>query len=219
MLGRIKVTLIFNFSFMEPNIPSYKINESTMSTVYELFGLYVIENYFNNSNVHQTAVHDGDNSSELLNETIIFKGYTIPIGSTKEEIKKRKEIIFDYYAEWKKNNPLKYVYNDSIKANINIRQESVIEAAEHASKRLLSTLAVLRLDEVLSEAKLVGENKPKPGNKNQSKLTKMLLMEYDCNGIGTVKLTVGVRLRSKEKIQYGITAKEKNTPVQKTEVI
>lgn len=41
--------------------------------------------------------------------------------------------------------------------------------------------------------------------KNQAKLQKMLLMEYDLKDIGKIKLTVGVRHRSEDKIQYGIT--------------
>lgn len=34
----------------------------------------------------------------------------------------------------------------------------------------------------------------------------MLIMKYDCVGIGVVKMTVGVRRRTHEKVQYCITA-------------
>ena len=34
----------------------------------------------------------------------------------------------------------------------------------------------------------------------------MMIMEYDLVGIGTVKMTVGVRRRTHEKVQYCITA-------------
>ena len=36
----------------------------------------------------------------------------------------------------------------------------------------------------------------------------MLIMKYDCVGIGIVKMTVGVRRRTHEKVQYCITALE-----------
>ena len=36
----------------------------------------------------------------------------------------------------------------------------------------------------------------------------MLVMQYDCPGIGTVKLLVGIRQRSLLKVQYCITALE-----------
>ena len=35
---------------------------------------------------------------------------------------------------------------------------------------------------------------------------KMMIMEYELNGIGKVKMTVGIRRRTKEKVQYCITA-------------
>lgn len=34
----------------------------------------------------------------------------------------------------------------------------------------------------------------------------MILMSYQCEGIGVVKLTVGVRRSDKVKVQYGISA-------------
>ncbi len=34
----------------------------------------------------------------------------------------------------------------------------------------------------------------------------MLIMEYELTGIGIVKMTVGVRRRTHEKVQYCITA-------------
>ena len=34
----------------------------------------------------------------------------------------------------------------------------------------------------------------------------MLIMQYHCPGIGTVKMTVGVKRKTHEKVQYCITA-------------
>ena len=43
-------------------------------------------------------------------------------------------------------------------------------------------------------------------NDNQKPFEKMIIMKYDCVGIGVVKMTVGVRRRTHEKVQYCITA-------------
>ena len=43
-------------------------------------------------------------------------------------------------------------------------------------------------------------------DKNQKPFEKILIMEYTFIGIGVVKLTVGVRRRTQEKVQYCITA-------------
>lgn len=46
----------------------------------------------------------------------------------------------------------------------------------------------------------------KQNNKNQKPFEKIIIMEYDLVGIGTIKMTVGVRRRTREKVQYCITA-------------
>ena len=48
-------------------------------------------------------------------------------------------------------------------------------------------------------------------NENQKTFEKMIIMKYDCVGIGVVKMTVGVRRRTHEKVQYCITALEKSS--------
>ena len=45
-------------------------------------------------------------------------------------------------------------------------------------------------------------------NGNQKPFEKMIVMNYDCPGIGKVKMTVGIRRRTHEKVQYCITAME-----------
>ena len=83
---------------------------------------------------------------------------------------------------------------------------SIVETSEHAAKSYLSTLAVLQLDAILTGARKVSLKKPKPGNKNQQSVERIMIMEYELVGIGTVKMTVGVRRRTQEKVQYCITA-------------
>lgn len=130
----------------------------------------------------------------------------IPEGNTLEDIKRRTQIIRDFYREWKVKNPSQRKYNLSLKEYINIRMVSIVETSEHAAKSYLSTLAVLQLDAILVGARMVSQRKTKPGNKNQQPFERMLIMEYELVGIGTVKMTVGVRRRKQEKVQYCITA-------------
>lgn len=132
----------------------------------------------------------------------------IPIDDSIESIKTRKNVIYDFYQEWKYANPLMRRYNLSLKDYINIRHVSIDETSAHASKKYLSTLAVLQLDAILTYAKRKKITISKAGIKNQKMFEKMIVMEYDCPGIGMVKLTVGVRKTTHEKIQYCITALE-----------
>lgn len=130
----------------------------------------------------------------------------IPEGKTIDDIKARESIIRNFYREWKIKNPSQRKFNLSLKEYINIRMVSIIETSEHAAKSYLSTLAVLQLDSILVGAKKVSSRKPKKGNKNQQPFERILIMEYELIGIGTVKMTVGVRRKTHEKVQYCITA-------------
>lgn len=82
---------------------------------------------------------------------------------------------------------------------------SITETCTHASRSYLSTLAVLQLDAILTNAKTVSIVAAK-NNGNQKSFEKMMLMKYDCVGIGVIKMTVGVKRRTHEKVQYCITA-------------
>lgn len=130
----------------------------------------------------------------------------IPIGNSREDIQQRELIIRDFYREWKEKNPSQKKYNLSLKEYINIRMVSIVETSEHAAKNYLSTLAVLQLDAILVGARKVSIQNVKQNNKNQKPFEKIIIMEYDLVGIGTIKMTVGVRRRTREKVQYCITA-------------
>ena len=130
----------------------------------------------------------------------------IPEGNTLKEIKQREQIIRDFYHARKAKNPSHRKYNLSLKEYINIRMVSIVETSEHAAKNYLSTLAVLQLDSILIGAKTVSIKKIKPNNKNQQPFERIMIMEYEMVEIGTVKMTVGVRRRTQEKVQYCITA-------------
>ena len=130
----------------------------------------------------------------------------IPEDNSIGSIKTREKIIRDFYREWKEQNPSQRKYNVALKEYINIRMVSIVETSEHAAKNYLSTLAVLQLDAILTGAKKVSIKKTKPGNKNQKPFERILIMEYELAFIGKIKMTVGVRRRTKEKVQYCITA-------------
>ena len=135
-----------------------------------------------------------------------MKKTIIPEDNSVESIKVRERIIRDFYREWKEKNPSQRKYNLSLKEYINIRMVSIVETSEHAAKTYLSTIAVLQLDAILMGATKVSVKKTKPGNRNQKPFEKMMVMEYDVAFIGKVKMTVGIRRRTHEKIQYCITA-------------
>lgn len=131
----------------------------------------------------------------------------IPHGNSQEDIIVRRNIISRFYHEWKIKNPTQKRYNLSLKEYINIRFVSITETCTHAARSYHSTLAVLQLDAILTNAKRVSTVRTK-SNRNQKTFEKMIVMEYECVGIGLVKMTVGVRRRTHEKVQYCITALE-----------
>ena len=135
------------------------------------------------------------------NETIEH----IPQGNSAEEIIIRRGIISNYYRGWKEANPQLRRYNLSLREYINIRFVSITETCTYASRSYLSTLAVLQLDAILTNARKVGVV-PVKKNGNQKPFEKMIIMRYDSPGIGIVKMTVGVRRQTHEKVQYCITA-------------
>lgn len=131
----------------------------------------------------------------------------IPSGDSPNDVAIRRNIISNFYREWKLANPSQRRYNLSLKDYINIRFISITETCTHAARSYLSTLAVLQLDAILIGAKKISTVQVKD-NRNQKEFDKMLIMHYTCPGIGKVKMTVGVRRRTHEKVQYCITALE-----------
>lgn len=130
----------------------------------------------------------------------------VPTGDSVEDRRKRQKLIIEFYSDWKRRNPDQKRYNVALQEDINIRAVSIDETAAHASLSYLSTLAVLQLDAILSNAWLVKDVPSKSNSKNQRSFERMLIMEYVCNGVGRVKMTVGVRRSDKTKVQYCITA-------------
>lgn len=146
----------------------------------------------------------------------------IPNGEGKEYTRARRVIIGDFYHNWNERHPEKRVHNQALDDDILVRGISLVEAKEHAAKRYRSTLAVLRLEEVLAKARPVRRVPVKKDNSNQATFDYMLIMVCELEDIGTIKLTVGVRDKKipLERIQYGISALEPGQDLipQKTEV-
>lgn len=137
----------------------------------------------------------------------------IPLGQSIQEILLRQQIISQFYYNWKLSHPEKRVFNKALNEFINIRQISIEEAKEHSAKSYKSTKAFMMLDEVLAKAEKIAEVPTKPGNKNQSRFSKLLILSYTKDGLGTVKLTVGVLRSTKDKVQYGITTLRPDQPL------
>ena len=139
-------------------------------------------------------------------DTLDNKTIEVPMGNSKDDVENRKQIILDFYKNWKQENPSQRKYNISLKDFVNIRNVSIAETSYRASKTYLSTLAVLQLDAILTTAKKIKIVNAKTNNKNQKPFNKMILMECNLPGIGAVKLIVGIKRKSFEKVQYCITA-------------
>ena len=130
----------------------------------------------------------------------------IPTGDSVEDRRRRQKIILSFYHEWKKKNPDSKKYNLNLKEDINIKYISLKETAGHASLNYLSTLAVLQLDAILTNAFYVEDVPVNPKKVNQQGFESMIRMSYQCPGIGGVKMLVGVKRSDKSKVQYCITA-------------
>lgn len=200
---------------MYVSLPSNCVNMEDVIE-YELLDIELEWNYEFDLESPGGMVRDttGDEDAEEdAKPSLVYDENGIPMGISSEDIKQRRQMIFCFYEQWKSTHPERSVYNKSLKANILIRQESVVEAAAHAAKQYKSTLAVFKLDEVLSNAVRIVEDLPKTGNKNQRKLIRMILMSFRDQDLGTIKLSVGVRNRTLDKVQYGITALAENETI------
>ncbi|MBO4585999.1 MAG: hypothetical protein J5675_05295 [Bacteroidales bacterium] len=124
----------------------------------------------------------------------------IPNGSTPEDKKARKSIIGNYYTQWFKENPERKIWNDSLQANIHVKNHSINETKGHASGTYESTEAVMHLTDILRNAIVVKEKTIKKKDNNQKIFSKMIILRYK-----HVKLTVGFQKSKGEYVQYCIT--------------
>lgn len=196
----------------------------TSSYIYELLEISWMLNYDLNLEVPVRIVRDDSTfgvepSPEPANTApedppIVYDADGIPMGKSMEEIRLREAIIDAFFRRWYQEHPQKEVYNSIVAGNIQIRKISIDEAKQHASKNYLSTIAIVHhFDEILSNAMSIGKTAIKENDRNQAQFDYMLIMSYRCQGIGLVKLTVGIRKKltsdhavEEIKTEYGISA-------------
>ena len=128
----------------------------------------------------------------------------IPKGKTRPEIKAREKIIKDFYASWIATHPSKSVWNDSLKAEIKIKGVSYNETVEHAARTYESTLAVLKLTEILSKSVIVSSGPKKQNDNNQKSFSRIVILRYK-----SIRLVVGYQKTKGEYVQYSITGTKK----------
>lgn len=188
--------------FKTNNVATIRKAASVMNVPFEM-----LIGYSKEQNISELEEIDGFNVLfEKIEKDNYIKPTDIPIGETVPDIRARQKIIQAFYSSWKSKNPLQKKYNDDLKDYINIKYVSIDETSAHSSLHYLSTLAVLQLDSILANSKLVKKTQAKTTVKKQRQFERMLIMEHECIGIGLVKLTVGVKRSNKTKVQYCITA-------------
>ena len=128
----------------------------------------------------------------------------IPKGTSREDIKFRRQIIKDFYASWCAEHKDKKVWNQSLQAFIHVKFQSINETAGQASISYESTCAVIRLTEILENAVFAKSKPAKTNDKNQKAFDQMAFLYHD-----GIRLLVGHQKSTDEYVQYCITRKNK----------
>ena len=173
---------------------------------YELIDITFEQPYVLPEDDNGAYVCEDDPAKDTESPVIEYDEDGIPLGQSMEEIKIRERIIRNFFSSFQKGSDDRRVFNLNLQSDILIRMISAIEAIEHSSKSYRSTKAVLELEQVLKNARPVRRVAVKVGNNNQRPFAYMLVMVYELDDIGTIKLTVGVKKSNGERIEYGISA-------------
>ncbi len=150
--------------------------------------------------------------SEISYEPFEYDENGIPKGSSEKETIIRRSIIHEFIQNWRAAHPDPRIFNDELKDYIKVNQVFLLESVSHASIKYLSTKAVLQMDTIMAKAIPIGLSKTKPNNSNQKPFKQMLVMVYKSKELGSVKMTVGIRHRTEEKVEYSITVPTPGTP-------
>ncbi len=124
----------------------------------------------------------------------------IPKGNTREDIKARKQIISDFYADWCADHPEKRIWNKSLRAYIYVKYQSINETRGQASISYESTKALMDLTDILKNAIVTKKKPTKKNDKNQKAFDQMYFLYH--RGI---RLIVGHQKSTDEYVQYCIT--------------
>lgn len=134
------------------------------------------------------------------------------MGNEPQEESLCRQIIHNYIQNWRFSHPDEYIVNKQLNEPIKIIQVSLREACKHSARSYKSTQAVLMLETIVAEAKKVGESRIKPDDNSQKIFEKIIVMSYRKEGLGIVKLTIGVRKRTHEKVEYCISVHQEGVP-------
>jgi hypothetical protein len=202
-IGMTKAEFARRMGIRKQNVKAL-FKSKNLETIYKAAGVMgvpfeMLIGYIEEPDLNKIPFEPFDEEDDILE-------YDIPTGDSTEDRRRRQKIILSFYHDWKKRNPEAKKYNFNLKDDINIRYVSLEETAGQASMTYLSTLAVLQLDAILTNAVLVETTPANPKKKNQKGFKSMLRMSYNCPGIGLVKMMVGVKQSDKTKVQYCITA-------------
>lgn len=116
----------------------------------------------------------------------------------------RWDAIFQAVDEWRKGCPEPKTWNNSLRGYIRVNRRSASETAYWGSKNP-ATLPFIteHFNEVLRYA--VKKEEAQPKSRYAKGFSKLVILEREVAGIGTAKLTVGVKPDG-EMVQYCITA-------------
>lgn len=145
--------------------------------------------------------------------TIEYDADGIPMGGSQEEKLIRRDIIHQFLQTWRgSHSDSPRVFNVELQEYIKISQVFLLESVAHSAVQYKSTKAVLMMEEVMKNARKVALTNVKEGNNNQKPFVKMMVMQYNSPELGKVKMTVGVRKRTLENVQYSITVPNPDAP-------
>ena len=136
---------------------------------------------------------------------IVYDKDGVPMGDSSEEVELRRRLIHEFIQRWRHSMDTPKVYNRNLKEFININQVFLIESIAHSAKSYNSTKALFQVEKILEGASFMAETNAKPNDKNQKPFQKMMIMSYNLVEIGRVKLVVGVRFRTHDKVAYSVT--------------
>lgn len=183
--------------------------------IYELIDITFENSYSLKEEEYNFFVReDGDILPEEKPVIIIeYDADGIPMGGSQEEKLIRRKKIHDFLQTWRATHAdCPRVFNIELQEYIKISQVFLLESIAHSAIQYKSTKAVLMMEEVMKNARKVAITNVKEGNKNQKPFTKMMVMQYISSELGKVKMTVGIRKRTLENVQYSITVPNSDTP-------
>ncbi len=123
-------------------------------------------------------------------------------------ISERNKLLLDFYDVIRSGYVLS-VTNTYTGKRILVNSRSKKETARHASLSKTSTKAVFHLKKILENAKpLDNQIYPAKTKGSQSRYRGVRLFYYDLDGVGLIKLVIGIRKGDDEHEQYCLTAIE-----------